>query len=75
MSFVGGYEHVDQMPNHLLPGFSGNIRQRAHQQPKAEENDFKVSSIEAKSSQIQEITHFPKVLFIPPHLHFLQLIK
>lgn len=29
MSFVGGYEHVEQMPNHLLPDFSGNTRQRA----------------------------------------------
>lgn len=46
MSFVGGYEHVDQMPNHLLPDFSANTRRRVRQQPKAEENNSKVTSIE-----------------------------
>ena len=65
MSFVGGYGHVDQMPNHLLPDFSEKTRQRACQQPKATEQNYKVASIDTKSSQVQ---HFLKVLFIPLYI-------
>lgn len=71
MSFVGGYEHVDQMPNHLLPDFSENTRRRARQQPKTEGNCSKVTSMEMRSSQIhKEMDHFPEAPFVSPHLHF-----
>lgn len=71
MSFVGGYEHVDQMPNHLLPDFSENTRRRAHRQPKTEENSSKVTSTEMRSPQIhKEMDSFPKVSFVSPDLHF-----
>lgn len=74
ISFVRGYEHVDQMPNHLLPDFIEKNKSACT--PTAEENNSKVASIETKSSQIdKEISHFPKVLFIPPHSCFLELIK